>query len=321
VIGTNVQAYDAELTEIAALADTDGNFMVGNGSAWIVESTTTARTSLGVGTGDSPQFTAVNVGHASDSTITRVSGGLLAIEGSNVLTAATGQPLDTELTEIAALANTNNNFIVGTGAVWALETPANVRASLDLEVGTDVQAQDTELDEIAALANTDGNFIVGTGTVWAAESGITARASLGIQTKVKTADEVETTSVTLQDDDHLVGFTLVTGKRYAVEAMLSVSDSASGEFDYAWVFTNATQSGTSSHHTIDEAETDKGNTPIATRDQVTITTGIHMVKIEALFHANASTGGTFKLQWTQGSSSGTTTMYEGSWVTVTQLTF
>ncbi len=318
---TAIQEANATLDELAALAKTDSNFIVGNGSAWVAETGATARTSLGVGTGDSPQFTAVNVGAATDTTVTRVSAGLIAVEGNTVLTAATGQPLDTELTEIAALANTNNNFIVGTGAVWALETPANVRTSLGLVIGTNVQAQDTELDEIAALANTDGNFIVGTGTVWAAESGVTAQASLGVQLKVKTADEVVTTSITLQDDDHLVGFVLVTDKRYAIEALLQVADSASGEFDYAWIFTNAAQSGKSSHHTIDESSTDKGNTPISTRDQVAITTGTHMVKVEGLFHANASTGGTFKLQWCQGTSSGTTTVFEGSWVRVTQLTF
>lgn len=56
VIGTDVQAYDAELAAIAALAVTDGNFIVGNGSTWVAESGNTARTSLGLGTGDSPTF-------------------------------------------------------------------------------------------------------------------------------------------------------------------------------------------------------------------------------------------------------------------------
>jgi hypothetical protein len=49
VIGTDVQAHDANLDQIAALAVTDSNFMVGNGSAWVVESGATARTSLGLG--------------------------------------------------------------------------------------------------------------------------------------------------------------------------------------------------------------------------------------------------------------------------------
>lgn len=49
-IGTNVQAYDAGLTDIAGLAVTDGNFIVGDGANWIAESGATARTSLGLGT-------------------------------------------------------------------------------------------------------------------------------------------------------------------------------------------------------------------------------------------------------------------------------
>lgn len=49
VIGTDVQAYDAQLADIAGLAVTGGNFIVGDGTNWIVESGTTARTSLGLG--------------------------------------------------------------------------------------------------------------------------------------------------------------------------------------------------------------------------------------------------------------------------------
>jgi hypothetical protein len=40
---------------------------------------------IGLGTSDSPQFTGVNVGHATDTTITRVSAGLIAVEGVNLL--------------------------------------------------------------------------------------------------------------------------------------------------------------------------------------------------------------------------------------------
>lgn len=41
-------------------------------------------TTLGLGTGDSPQFTAINLGHATDTTITRVSAGVIAVEGVTV---------------------------------------------------------------------------------------------------------------------------------------------------------------------------------------------------------------------------------------------
>jgi hypothetical protein len=47
----------------------------------------TARTNLGLGTADSPQFAAINVGNASDTSITRASAGVMAVEGNNVLMA------------------------------------------------------------------------------------------------------------------------------------------------------------------------------------------------------------------------------------------
>ncbi len=48
-----------------------------------------ARTNLGVGEGQSPMLTAINVGHASDSTLARSSAGVLSVEG-NVIYHATG---------------------------------------------------------------------------------------------------------------------------------------------------------------------------------------------------------------------------------------
>ena len=48
-VGVDVQAYDAGLADIAGLAVTDGNFIVGDGANWVAESGATARTSLGLG--------------------------------------------------------------------------------------------------------------------------------------------------------------------------------------------------------------------------------------------------------------------------------
>jgi len=50
-IGTNVQAYDADLTAIAGLSSADGNFIVGSATGWVAESGATARTSLGITAG------------------------------------------------------------------------------------------------------------------------------------------------------------------------------------------------------------------------------------------------------------------------------
>jgi hypothetical protein len=75
------------ITAMAVLAD--GEMIVGDGTTDpVAESGTTLRTSIGVGTGDSPQFTGIELGHASDTTLTRASSGVLAVEGVNVLLAA-----------------------------------------------------------------------------------------------------------------------------------------------------------------------------------------------------------------------------------------
>lgn len=49
VIGTDVQAFDSNLSQLAGLAATNSNFIVGNGTSWVAESGATARASLGLG--------------------------------------------------------------------------------------------------------------------------------------------------------------------------------------------------------------------------------------------------------------------------------
>lgn len=118
----DLQPANAKLTAIAALAVTDGNIIVGDGSTFVAESGATARTSLGLGTGNSPEFTAVNLGHASDTTLTRVSAGVIAVEGATILT-QTSPVLNTP---------TLNNAITVEG--YAFNTSTN--AAVDLANGT-----------------------------------------------------------------------------------------------------------------------------------------------------------------------------------------
>ena len=143
VIGTNVQAYSARLGEIAALAPTADNFIVGNGTAWTLETPSSARTSLGLGT--------------------------IATQGSGAVTITGGSI--TGITDLAVLDG-------GTGA----SDQAGARTNLGLVIGTNVQAWDANLDQIAALAPTDNNFIVGNGTAWTLETPSSARTSLGLGT-------------------------------------------------------------------------------------------------------------------------------------------
>lgn len=72
-----------------------------------------AATNLGLGTGDSPQFTGVNVGAATDTTITRASAGQISVEGNVVslnnvtlahsaLSYEVGHATDTTITRLGA---------------------------------------------------------------------------------------------------------------------------------------------------------------------------------------------------------------------------
>ena len=125
VVGTNVQAYDADLTAIGGLAKTDSNIIVGNGSTWVAESGSTARTSLGV-----------------------------AI-GSNV------QAYDADLTAIGGLAKTDSNIIVGNGSTWVAESGATARTSLGLGTASNVEFEDTRVDSFGvgtAASGTTGEI-------------------------------------------------------------------------------------------------------------------------------------------------------------------
>jgi len=95
-IGSTVQAYDAQLADIAGLTPTDNNFIVGNGTNFVTESGSTARTSLGLG----------SIATQDSSNVT-VTGGTIngtAIGGS---TAAAGT--------FTSLSDSGNLTFTGTG--------------------------------------------------------------------------------------------------------------------------------------------------------------------------------------------------------------
>lgn len=99
-----------------------------------------AATNLGLGTGDSPQFAAINVGHATDSTITRVSAGLLAIEGANILVSggALGTPISATLTNATGLPISTgvSGLASGIATFFATASSGNLAAALTDETGT-----------------------------------------------------------------------------------------------------------------------------------------------------------------------------------------
>jgi len=141
------------VTAMSVLADSE--MIVGDGSTDpVAESGATLRTSIGVGTGDSPQFTGIELGHASDTTIVRSGSGDITIEGNAVYRAGgTDVPVADGGTGASSLTDGGVLLGSGTGAVTAM----------------------------AVLAN--GEMIVGDGTTDPVpESGSTLRTSIGLGT-------------------------------------------------------------------------------------------------------------------------------------------
>jgi len=60
-IGSDVQAFDQQLSDVAGLAVTDGGFIVGDGSNFVLETGATARASLGLGSMATQASNAVNI--------------------------------------------------------------------------------------------------------------------------------------------------------------------------------------------------------------------------------------------------------------------
>lgn len=81
--GSKVSFTAAPQVGIVALAEDLATFLVAANNLSDVTAST-ARTNLGVGTGDSPQFTAVNIGNATDTTVTRTGAGDIAVEGNAI---------------------------------------------------------------------------------------------------------------------------------------------------------------------------------------------------------------------------------------------
>ena len=141
------------VTAMAVLSD--GEMIVGDGSTDpVAESGATLRTSIGVGTGDSPQFTAIELGAASDTTIARASAGNVTIEG-NANYRAGGTDVAVADGGTGASSLTDGGVLLGSGT--------------------------SAVTAMAVLS--DGEMIVGDGsTDPVAESGATLRTSIGVGT-------------------------------------------------------------------------------------------------------------------------------------------
>lgn len=202
VIGTNVQAYDAELAAIAGLtsAADKGIQFTGAGTAATFDLTAAGKALL----------------DDADAAAQRTTLGLVI--GTNV------QAYDAELAAIAGLTSAADKGIQFTGAGTAgtfdltaagkaLLDDADAaaqRATLGLVIGTNVQAQDAELSAIAGLTSAANKGIQFTGSGTAATYDLTAAgkallddADAAAQRTTLGVDEAGTTTLTAAPGSNL----------------------------------------------------------------------------------------------------------------------
>ena len=101
------------LTQLNAGNITSGTVPLARGGTGAT-SASTAADNLGLGTSDSPEFTGVNVGHASDTTITRSSAGVISVDGQTVRTGDVALGTETSGDYVSTI--TGGNGIASTGA-------------------------------------------------------------------------------------------------------------------------------------------------------------------------------------------------------------
>ena len=107
-IGTDVQAYDAGLAAIAGMTPTNGNFIVGNGTTWVVENGTVVRASLGLTIGSDVQAHSAVLDATTASYTTAEETKLAGIEASADVTdtvnvTAAGAVMDSEVSSLSGV--------------------------------------------------------------------------------------------------------------------------------------------------------------------------------------------------------------------------
>lgn len=148
-ISSLYQPLDSDLTAIAGLSSADSNFIVGSAGGWVAESGATARTSLGLGTGDSPTFYAGGFG-VSPSAYNAVKA--LGYWSGGV--SITGEFACPDLT----MANNGENYGIGLRNVFQSADIASGKTDIGYRRAADMLAHINDADFEGTLSNVTGLF-------------------------------------------------------------------------------------------------------------------------------------------------------------------
>lgn len=192
-IGTDVQAWDAQLDQIAALAPNLNNVIIGTGSAWVLATPAGFKTAMNLTIGTDVQawstrldsisaitpnndtFIAGNGSSWVSRTATDVRSILQLVVGTNV------QAYNANLQNISNIGTPSNGSYIGSvSGIWSQRTPTQVKADLSLTPGSDIQAYSARLQEISSISPLSNTFLVANGTNIVGMIGSTARTAMGV---------------------------------------------------------------------------------------------------------------------------------------------
>lgn len=209
-IGSDVQAHDAQLDDIAALAVTNGNFIVGDGVNWVAENGATARSSLGLG----------SIATQNSSSVSITGGSIAGITDLAVADGGTGA-------STASGARTNLG-VTATGS----DTTYNYRANNLSDVGNAA----TAFANIKQAATTSATGVV--------EKATQAEIQDGTADKFPDCSDLVATSQAIYETG---GTVTALG---SVSVRLTATFTATGKFLDARMVASATASGRDSNEAV-----------------------------------------------------------------------
>jgi hypothetical protein len=186
----NKQGGDSDLTAIAGLSPANDDVIQRKAGAWTNRTMAQVKTDLALTKSD---VGLSNVDNTSDANKPVSTATQAALDGK--------QPLDSDLTTIAGLTATTDNFLVSVASAWASRTPAQVKTTLSLNNVDNTSdankpvstAQQTALNLKADLASPTftGTPTLPTGTIAVTQSPGDSTTKVATTAFVTTADNLK----------------------------------------------------------------------------------------------------------------------------------
>lgn len=215
-IGTDVQAYDADLQAIGALAGTAGLLRKTAANTWGLDTASylTGNQAVSI-SGDATGSGATAI------TLTLAASGVSAGTYNDNATSVRPFTVDAKgrVTSIGAA-------VTITPAWSSITSKPTTLAGYGI---TDAQPLDADLTAIAALTHAADNFLVSNGTAWVRETPAEALVSLGLGTPTGSGNVVRATSPTVADPT-LTGQARLAAGNAAAPALTTTGDTDTGVF-------------------------------------------------------------------------------------------